>query len=214
MTYHEKTTLVHGADLLRSMPDHRWDNISLNTLKGPNKKVTQMLKACNVRRHKKMVKLEVDTIQVLQADYARMFDESTISASFVPPTIVKIQWLRSFNEKHETSSNKEAELLESNAQHLHRDYEPDAESETQRNLIAHSCVYTLSEESKMIVLVRVWCVGCMCGSNVCVCLFVCLFVCWWVMFLILTCFLLLLLLWFGLLLFGLAGLPQNVGDTN
>ena len=127
--------------------------------------VTQMLKACDSRKLKHMVALESATTQVLRAGYTRIFGYSKRKAPKVLPSIVKIQWLRSFNVKHRTSSKQhgggggeggDGMGVGINAQDLHRDYEMKLGTE----LIAHSCIYTLAEESKLIVLVR-WggCVG-------------------------------------------------------
>jgi hypothetical protein len=126
-----------------------------------------MLKACDSRKLKHMVALESATTQVLRAGYTRIFGYSKRKAPKVLPSIVKIQWLRSFNVKHRTSSKQhggggggggggDGMGVGINAQDLHRDYEMKLGTE----LIAHSCIYTLAEESKLIVLVR-WggCVG-------------------------------------------------------
>ena len=124
-----------------------------------------MLKACDTRKVKRMVELESATTQVLRAGYTRIFGHSKRKAPKVLPSIVKIQWLRSFNVKHRTSSKQHGgENGESgtgvgiNAQDLHRDYEMKLETD----LVAHSCIYTLAEESKLIVLVR----GNVCGTRV------------------------------------------------
>ena len=131
--------------------------------------VTQMLKACDSRKLKHMVELESATTQVLRAGYTRIFGYSKRKAPKVLPSIVKIQWLRSFNVKHRTSSKQhgggggeggDGMGVGINAQDLHRDYEMKLGTE----LIAHSCIYTLAEESKLIVLVR-W-GGCVCGKCV------------------------------------------------
>ena len=155
MTEEEKLLLSTSVATLQKIVDNKWSNISLNSLSGPNKKVTQMLKACDLLEQKgtkKLWKKEIQTMSrnttnVLLQGYYRMLNcTGTPPLNKSSPNVVKIQWLRSFNVR--ASNSKDTSSDGSNAQDLHRDYE----HEVAPDLIAHSVIFTLEEPSHLIVL--------------------------------------------------------------
>jgi hypothetical protein len=174
MNEEEKIILKNAENVIDRVTDKKWNNISLNSLSGSNKKVTQMLKACDIRKLSYMKDLELIASNVLMSGYQRIFGFSVRRKPLVVPTIVKIQWLRSFNMKvgsnrsssssnsnrsssrssNHSSRSSGTETTEdvgaicSNAQDLHRDYE----IQLGNGLLAHSCIFTLKEKSHIILL--------------------------------------------------------------
>ena len=151
MTDDERSLLQHSTGTLKQISDNKWSNISLNSVTGAsNKKITQMLKACDINR-KSTNELNDTTTHVLTQGYKRLLScapqECASSASHNAqhvslPNLIKIQWLRSFNVKSGSTNDG------CNAQDLHRDYEHAVGPE----LVAHSVLFTLDEASHLIIM--------------------------------------------------------------